>query len=51
MSRPITFLNEGNPVSDTEFSIIHAFEERKCHEDMMQVLDLAIRYAKVYIFS
>ena len=30
---------------------LRAFEERKCHEDLMKVLDLAIRYAKLYVFS
>ncbi len=51
MSRQIIFLNDDNPVPNSHFEIIHAFEERKCHEDMMQVLDLAIRYAKLYTFS
>ena len=40
-----------NPVPASHFEIIDAFQERKHHEDMMQVLDLAIRYAKMYTFS
>lgn len=51
MSCNITFLNEGNPVPDSHFALIRAFEERQYHSDVMKVLDLAIRYARVYSFS
>lgn len=51
MSRRVTFMNEGNPVPDSHFALIRAFEERQYHSDVMKVLDLAIRYAKLYSFS
>jgi hypothetical protein len=51
MIRKVTFMNEGNPVPDSHFAIIHALEERKYHSHVMKVLDLAIRYAKLYAFS
>ena len=31
--------------------IVNTFGKFKCHENLMKVLDSAIRYAKVYIFS
>jgi len=51
MSRPVTFVNEGNPVPNLHFALIRAFEERQYHSDVMKVLDLAIRYARLYSFS
>lgn len=36
---------------EEDIRTLRAFEELKCHEDLMRVMDLSIRYAKLYVFS
>jgi len=41
--------NDSVPVE--QYTVVRAFGERRCHKDLMKVLDLAVRYAKVYVFT
>jgi len=51
MTKTINFIVLDNPVPVEYFEIIEAFHEKKNHEELMQVLDVAIRYANLYVFS
>lgn len=39
------------PAHEDHLRIVRAFREYDSHENLMKVLDIAIRYSKIYIFS
>jgi hypothetical protein len=51
LNRKSIAIMDGDPVSLQQYRIVDSFGDIKDHDQLMRVLDLAIRYAKLCAFS